>query len=293
MLRKVYLSTSCEPSRARALAREFPKVKLEWKDEESLADMDIEAEELSNIAFDHWALDRELDALASRDFSLRIHHGRESSCQAVEQVLSRAQRLIDRRNQNSEGDAFDRILTVHRGLHELQKPLVLADFAHALDVWQWILRLEPDASRALQLAALFHDIERLHSEPDIRIEAAASDYPAFKSAHAKRGAEIVGDLLRSLDVTDKEIARVSELVAYHEQPRHDPEAELLADADSLSFFSLNSPGFIDYFGREHGRRKVAYTLNRLSHHGLQRLGALRLRDDVAELVSSCEIEAKR
>src|SRR5205814_582070 len=83
---------------------------------------------------------------------------------------------------------FDKVLARHCELHDMNKPLVAADFDHARDTWRWVLRLAPHASLAVQVAALFHDVERLASESEARIEHRAADYEAFKKAHAAAGA---------------------------------------------------------------------------------------------------------
>jgi hypothetical protein len=58
---------------------------------------------------------------------------------------------------------------------------------------------------------------------------------------------------------------------------------LLDDADCLSFFSLGSSGFLDYFGEAQARRKIAWTLRRLSLRACASLPSIRLRRDVARL----------
>ena len=183
------------------------------------------------------------------------------------------------RNERSSDERFAEILRRHRRLHDLDKPLVKADFDHALDVWQWVLRLRPEASLALQVAALFHDIERLVSEADVRLEQHAADYQQFKDAHARAGAvmmrEALADLLPAAD-----IARAAQLVAEHERPGADEELATLNDADALSFFSLNSSGFYDYYGPDHTRRKVAYTLGRLRGHLHGELARMTIRPEV-------------
>jgi hypothetical protein len=178
-----------------------------------------------------------------------------------EQLLTRYQRLLPFVQRTEPVVA--RVLAAHRALFDLNKPLVRADYAHALDTWRWTLRLDFGASSALQLAALFHDVERLRSEPDVRIEHLAPDYSAFKQAHARTGARLSGDILSQCDVAPELVARVQQLVERHERPGDDTELAALNDADALSFFSLNSWGFVEYFGTAHSRAKVAYTLGRM------------------------------
>jgi len=177
------------------------------------------------------------------------------------QVLTRYQRLL--RLSDAPDEAVARVLGPHRALFDLDKPLVRADYAHALDTWRWTLRLDGGASRALQLAALFHDIERLRSEPERRVEHLAPNYQAFKQAHARAGGRLSATILAECALSPAVVQRVQQLVERHETPGDDEELAALNDADALSFFSLNSWGFVHYFGFDHVRTKVTYTLSRM------------------------------
>ena len=207
----------------------------------------------------------------------------EGAAAIAGEVVTRWQRFVDRRNEASIGPAFDAVLRIHAGLHDTTKPLVKADRDHALDTWQWMLRLEPKVGLAAQLAALFHDVERLESEPDRRVEHHAPDHQAFKDAHARRGAELASAALREAGVSEDVIERVRALIASHERRDVDPAGDLLNDADGLSFFSLNSPGYLAYFGADQTRRKIAYTLGRLGEEARRRLQGVRLCPDVRRL----------
>lgn len=83
-----------------------------------------------------------------------------------------------------------------------------------------------------------------------RIEQHASDYRAFKNEHARRGAGMT--------------------------------------RDALSFFSLNSTGFLHYYGVEHTRRKIAYTLARLRESAWWRLAGIRYHPVVAALLQEAQ-----
>jgi hypothetical protein len=230
-----------------------------------------------------WALDRALDDAVE----VAIAAGDAADAVAL---VTRLQRLIDRRTAASATAAFDALLARHRALFDLSKPLVRADYEHARDTWQWLVRLDADASLAAQVAALFHDVERLGSEADARVEQDAADYDAFKTAHAAGGAALVGRVLDGLDGFDPAVvARARELVAGHERPAGGAgELALVADADALSFFSLNSGGYLDYFGPAQAARKIAWTLARLSSRGHARLASIRLRADVRALLPQKE-----
>jgi hypothetical protein len=202
------------------------------------------------------------------------------------QLVTRCQRHLRGRNRHSATPLFDAMLARHRALHDLERPLVAADYDHALDTWRWVLRLDPDASTAVQLAALFHDIERLISESEVRIEQHARDYSAFKDAHAAAGAAMTAALLVEEGAEQALVARVAALVASHEHLGNDPERALLNEADALSFFSLNAPGFARYYGPTHTARKVAYTLARLGPRGRGALAGIRHRADIAALIAA-------
>jgi hypothetical protein len=79
-------------------------------------------------------------------------------------------------------------------------------------------------------------------------------------------------------------ARVSEIVAAHERQSEDAEVALLNDADGLSFFSLNSNGYADYFGPEQTKKKVAYTLARMREGARAKLLHVRLRPEIREWI---------
>jgi hypothetical protein len=208
--------------------------------------------------------------------------------QVVREALTRVQRLLPGRNHHAQTALFDRILVAHRKMHDRSKPLVAADFDHALDCWRWTVRLDPDASAAVQIAALFHDVERLVSEADVRVEQHASDYLAFKMAHAATGARMVADVLTHVGAPVSLITRAADLVATHERPDADPEKSLLNEADALSFFSLNACGFIRYYGRAHTVKKVRYTLDRLGPRGRRLLAGVRHRSDLAAILHEVE-----
>ncbi len=273
---------------ARAAGEAFPTARIEIAARPGPTDaVVIDAAVWASDALDPFEVDvtaaRAIDAGAD---ALAIDGTRASAAalaQAVREIAVRYQRLFPRRNAASRGARFDEVLARHRAAHDLSKPLVRADFDHARDVWQWVLRLDPDAGLAAQIAALFHDVERLVSEADARVEHHAPDYQAFKDAHARgSGARVRAILGEVLD--GPTLDRVATLVARHERRSDDPDAELLGDADALSFFSVNVCGFLRYYGEPHTRTKVAWTLARMSPRGLGALRAIRLRSDVRALV---------
>jgi hypothetical protein len=181
------------------------------------------------------------------------------------------------RNRYSSTQLFDRVLHHHRRMYDVSKPLVLAGYRHALDVWQWVLRLNPKASLTLQLAALFHDIARLRKEVDLRVES-------FDDAEEKCAAEIAREALTEAGVPKPVRIRAAELVAAHERQLNDDDVALLNDAGALSFFALHSSGFVDDFGPEAARQTIASTWRRMRAGARAKLAQMFLRQDVRAML---------
>lgn len=281
-------------SSSEELAAEFPTVEIRWTpDRGEVPSLPLSIRTWESRFFNFYDLDALLDDMAERTagpFALLLAGDEERLPGFALEVLTRCQRLTGRRNEASRSDLFDRILAEHQALHDLAKPLVRADYNHALDTWQWALRLDPEADLSLQIAALFHDVERLTSETDARIEHHAANYQDFKENHALKGAWMADQTLARAGVDERTRRRTARLITEHERPpaAGDPEAReiaLLNDADALSFFSLNSVGYLDYYGLEQTRRKVAYTLRRLRPGSLRYLDSIRLRPKVAEVLA--------
>jgi hypothetical protein len=294
MLRQLLLTDvdTASPERGEGwalLAAEFPTVSVQpLAAGEGSQVLCLDVEEWLHPGFDPFSWDPHVFSAADAE-RLALHlvgaEG-EALADAALEILTRYQGLIGRRNAASSGSVFDQILARHRTLHDMGKPLVRADYQHALDTWQWLLRLEPEADLAVQVAALFHDVERLLSEADARVEHKAENYQRFKDVHAALGAELTCALLEELEVDAATCERVRWLIARHERPCEDSALALLNDADALSFFSLNSSGFIRYFSPEHSRRKVAYTLARLRPEHRARLERVRMAPAVRGMLDA-------
>ena len=261
-----------------SIAREFPTVAVE-RSEQALTGGLVIDDFAWRGAFDFRRFDEAVDhARPLRAVSVR---GNDAAGVASE-VMSRYQRLVVRRNAASANTLFDAALEAHASLFDTALPLVKAELEHALDTWQWILRIDPDAGLAVQLSALFHDIDRLESDPHDRIEHRA--HRALDDVQAKKGGDRALAILRGIGFEEEDALRVRDLVGGRVQA--DRDAALLDDADGLSFLSLMSPRYADYFGLAQTRRKVAYTLGRLGARARERVALFRLRPDVDRLLQS-------
>ncbi|RMD96723.1 MAG: hypothetical protein D6814_10855, partial [Calditrichaeota bacterium] len=74
----------------------------------------------------------------------------------------------------------------------------------------------------------------------------------------------------SLGVPEEVLQRVVYLIQHHEFGRdNDADLEALKDADSLSFFETNLPGYYRREGEEEALRRMRWGYNRLSKRGRQ------------------------
>src|SRR5665811_1996753 len=105
--------------------------------------------------------------------------------------------------------AKQRIRLIIAGSHVPEDP------CHADNTVEWLLRLEPDASETLQLAALAHDIDRAVERSKIR-RADFGNYDAFKAAHARNSAEILRLILTACGVERDIAEEACRLVELHE-----------------------------------------------------------------------------
>ena len=103
----------------------------------------------------------------------------------------------------------------------------------------WLLELDAEASEALRLAALTHDIERhFPGGPVVDLTKAPEDDVEYRRAHSERSAGFVREWLRAEGADDELVNEVARLIELHEVGG-DPDADLLQAADSLSFLEVN------------------------------------------------------
>lgn len=267
-----------------ALSREFPSVAAGTTNEP--------ARGLAVIAADAWDDDAQRDFApferAARAANLGgtlsiVATARTRVERVTHELLTRFQRYLGRRNEASATRQFDSVLRLCAALHRADVPRAVSARDHALDAWQWVLRLDPWASFEVQVAALFHDVERIVAEPDPR---RPSLVPEETECHpSQRGsARIAERALAALSLGRASVDRIAALVSLPSRRRDDAERALLSDADALSFFSLNSAGYADCFGPARTRAKIRSTLAELGPARRPLLARMKLRRDVRAII---------
>ena len=137
------------------------------------------------------------------------------------------------------------------------------DPRHAENTLAWLRTLAPQADQALQIAALAHDIDRAVEAQKVRRADYDGDYDAFKAAHAQHGAQMLQAILDQCAVAKPIADEACRLVSLHEIGG-DPRADLLKDADSISYFKVNLPLYYQREGWEETLRRSLWGYRRLS-----------------------------
>jgi hypothetical protein len=203
------------------------------------------------------------------------------------QVLTRYQRYVDRRNRASSTATFDVVVRAHRALHEERGPIGSADLARALDAWQWLLRLDPESGLEAQLVVLLRDVDRIEDD-DGETWLRAPRLLVGRLLDTGTTGERAFELLRAAGFDAGVAGRVRDLVGQADvddplRPVFDP-LRLVEDAETLSFLSLSSSSYLDAFGRDLARRKIATMLRRLGPAARRKLALVRFRPDVFSVV---------
>ena len=136
------------------------------------------------------------------------------------------------------------------------------DPAHAENTLGWLLKLDPHAAPALQIASLAHDIDRAVDSRKVQ-RADFEHYDDFKTAHAKNGALILREILKACGVSSEISDEACQLVTHHEFGG-DPASDLLKDADSISYFDVNLPQYYRREGWQETLRRSVWGYQRLS-----------------------------
>jgi len=147
----------------------------------------------------------------------------------------------------------------------ISKSEIPEDSEHSKNTRAWILRLKPEADMALQIAGLGHDIERSIKELKINRENYTC-YDDFKMAHARNSAKVLRELLAQYDLVKIIRDKVVNLVTHHEFGGS-PEANILREADSISYFDVNLPFYFQRNSKSETAFRIMWGYQRLSDEG--------------------------
>jgi len=138
-------------------------------------------------------------------------------------------------------------------------------FLHCQRTYWRILELDPNASDALQIAGLSHDIDRAFKNKEIKQEVYQNNYDEYKRQHSIQCAEIISELLKNSGFDSGLVDRVNYLVRNHENPSSmgEPELDILKAADSLTFFEYDVEAYLDRSGSDAVKKKMKFMYNKI------------------------------
>lgn len=173
----------------------------------------------------------------------------------------------------------------------LEKSPVPEDLTHAKNTLEWLLRLKPDADEALKIAALGHDIERAIHPRKVR-RTDYKSYDEFKKAHALNSAKILAEIMKECNLGQEFIHDVFFLVRHHETGGS-ARADVLRDADAISFFHVNVPHYFARNGAEETKRRCLWGCKKLPDNLKEVVAQFHYEDEeldslVRECVADCE-----
>ncbi|MEZ5247419.1 MAG: DUF4202 domain-containing protein [Acidimicrobiales bacterium] len=182
-------------------------------------------------------------------------------------LLARAIGSIDDANEGDPNRIDDRPLAQEQGRR-----------AH-----EWVLRLDPEAGAALQLAARAHHLRRW--------ELPRSDYPEGRDGYLrwrrdqkKRHAELLTTLLTADDIPVPQLHRAVEIVQ-KKGLGTDPEVQTFEDAVCLTFVETQFLATADKLADDDKMVDVVTkTLRKMSAAGIEAAGTITLDDRAADIV---------
>jgi len=150
--------------------------------------------------------------------------------------------------------------------------------SHYQNTVDWLLKLYPDADEVVQSAAYAHDIERSFrkaSEKNIVVyKKIRCDDAEYLEKHQVKGAEIIKRFLESKNFPKQDIKRICNIISHHEVGG-DVESDMVMNADSLSYFDVNSKRHVDKFlpiiGKEKVMIKLDFMYKRISSAEIKKL----------------------
>lgn len=164
---------------------------------------------------------------------------------------------------------------------------------HALDVYGWVQKIEKNASITLQIAALFHDIDRIITPgvgAGFKGDRTSKEYSKHKKAHANRSANYICPLLLKNGLSKSFIDRVRFLIQHHDDTGkeiefiNDRELDILVSADSLSFFDTIVTTLYKEEGEERLKDKVRFMIQKMPKLGKRLLESQTLGNKIFEKI---------
>lgn len=136
------------------------------------------------------------------------------------------------------------------------------EYFHAVKLHEWILKLDPQASETLQLAARCNSIRRWEIPRD-SYPRTTPGYHKWRKALQVFHAKVAEQILKEEGYGEAEIGKITALILMKNFPR-DREAQLLEDADCLTFLETKFNAYIGEWDEAKTVRILKGTLSKMS-----------------------------
>lgn len=160
----------------------------------------------------------------------------------------------------------------HRRFDKLIMQGTEGERLHGLDVLSWVEKLNPQAAKALKLAALFHDIDRVVNPKmggGFKGDRNSASYLNHKKRHAKRSANYIIPILRKNGASAKILKQARFLITHHDDSgeevskKNNQDLNTLVSADSFAFFTSIAPKLYKAEGKERIKDKIKFMVEKL------------------------------
>ncbi len=187
---------------------------------------------------------------------------------------------------------LDQVCEKNRG-RRMVETIDLVDYekTHAKFVHSWVLKLNDNASSALQIAALFHDVDRI-IHPDLAYgfkgSRASKEYYQYKKDHATRSAEFICPQLENIGLHPQEIKEVTFLITHHDDTGEEVTAlknkklNIIVAADSLAFFDSVAQKILNSEGKDRVRDKMYFMIEKMPIFARKILKKITLTNPILE-----------
>jgi len=170
--------------------------------------------------------------------------------------------------------------------HIISRSSVPEDPIHSINTLKWVLTIKSDADEAMHIAALGHDIDRALNKGKT-LQKDYPDYDSFKQAHAINSAKILKEIMIDCQANESVINDVVFLVEHHEVGGS-VRADIIKNADSLSYFDVNLPLFFMRHSIEETRQRCIWGYKRLSKDMVNHLRKFTYKEKaLQEIMDDC------
>ncbi|MFC1723476.1 DUF4202 family protein, partial [Nanoarchaeota archaeon] len=155
------------------------------------------------------------------------------------------------------------------------------DPKHSLLTKKWLLILDPDAPYHVQIAALAHDIDRARNS--IKWNPDLESYNSYKKKHEKRSAQIINEILKQHKYPWLFRRKVIKIIRNHEYGGYH-QANLVRDADSLSFFENNIKYMLKRHPDDYIIKKCRWMYDRMAPKSRQLVTTIKFPPKIKKLL---------